>query len=128
LWPETIDAINEAIKVRPKHKDPEDADLVFITKYGHAWAKKTQDGPVSKEMTKLLKHLNRHRPGLGFYALRHTFETIAGDSRDQVAVDFIMGHVDGSMAGEYRERIEDDRLQAVANFVHDWLFPRQTIG
>ena len=36
-----------------------------------------------------------HRKGLGFYALRHTFETVGGDGRDQIAVDFIMGHAPG---------------------------------
>jgi integrase len=64
-----------------------------------------------------------YRPGLGFYALRHTFETIAGGSRDQVAVNFIMGHVDESMAAEYREEIEDERLIAVTNHVRAWLYP-----
>jgi integrase len=125
LWPETVDALREAITLRPKHKDPVDAGLVFITKYGHAWAKKTQDGPISKEMTKLLKRIELHRPGLGFYSLRRTFETIGGDACDQVAVDFIMGHKDGGMAQKYRERIEDKRLIAVTTHVHKWLFPKR---
>ena len=43
--------------------------------------------------------------------LRHVFETIGGESRDQVAVDHIMGHADQSMAAHYRERISDERLQ-----------------
>jgi integrase len=124
LWPETVEAIKSALAVRPNHKDPDNVDLVFITKYGHAWAKNTQDSPISKEMTKHLKGLKLHRPGLGFYALRHTFETIGGETRDQVAVDFIMGHVDDSMADRYRERIDDDRLRDVVNHVHDWLFPK----
>jgi integrase len=64
-----------------------------------------------------------HRAGLGFYALRHTFETIGGESRDQVAVNHVMGHADASMAGVYRERISDERLVAVVNHVHTWLFP-----
>jgi integrase len=63
------------------------------------------------------------RPGRSFYALRHTFETIGGESRDQVAVDAIMGHVDSSMAGHYRQRISDERLTAVAECVRTWLFP-----
>jgi integrase len=125
LWPETVTAVREAMEQRPNHKSPDDEDLVFITKYGHCWAKKTQDGPVSKETTKLLKTLNLHRPGLGFYALRHTFETIGGDSRDQVAVDFIMGHVDNSMADRYRERISDERLLAVTDHVRHWLFDKR---
>jgi hypothetical protein len=33
-----------------------------------------------------------------------------------------MGHVDESMAGAYRERIDDARLRAVVEHVHTWLF------
>ena len=76
---------------------------------------------MSLEFRKLLKAEELYRPKLGFYALRHTFETIAGESRDQVAVGHIMGHVDASMAGVYRERISDDRLLAVSKTVRDWL-------
>ena len=67
------------------------------------------------------KPLELKRPGLNFYALRHTFETIAGESMDQVAVNHIMGHVDNSMAAAYRERISDDRLRAVVEMVRGWL-------
>jgi len=63
-----------------------------------------------------------HRPGVSFYCLRHTFETIAGEARDQVAVDHIMGHARDDMASLYRERISDERLIAVTNYVRDWLF------
>jgi integrase len=66
--------------------------------------------------------LGLHRPGLGFYALRHTFKTIGGDSRDQVAVDHIMGHRRNDMASAYRERIDDARLVAVTEHVRKWLF------
>jgi len=63
-----------------------------------------------------------HRPGLNFYAARHTFQTIAEESRDLPSVKFIMGHVDNSMSGEYRERFSDDRLRDVVAVVHAWLF------
>ena len=33
-----------------------------------------------------------------------------------------MGHVDSTMAGQYRERISDERLQAVVETVRAWLF------
>jgi integrase len=130
LWPETVQAIQSAIECRPAPKDEADGNRVFITKYGKPWAKDTPDSPISKETTKLLKELKLHRPQLGFYALRHTFATIAGDSRDQVAVDSIMGHAppEDDMASRYRERISDERLVAVSNHVRQWLFAGQADG
>jgi integrase len=126
LWPETVAALKAAIERRPEPKDPAHAGLCFLTKYGEPWAKEIADSPVTKEMRKLLGKLKLHRPGLGFYALRHTFETIAGGCRDQVAVNSVMGHVDNSMAGTYREHIEDDRLVAASNHVRRWLFRRES--
>ena len=123
LWPETVDALAAAIDTRPQPK-PEAEGLVFITAKGLKWAKSKDDNPVCKETRKILQTLNLHRVGLSFYALRHTFETIGGESRDQVAVDAIMGHAPSSsdMASVYRERISDERLIAVVNHVRGWLF------
>jgi integrase len=122
LWPETITAIREAIDRRPKAKQQEHDILVFITGLGLPWARATSFCPIAKEFGKVLDTLKLHRPGLGFYALRHTFETIGGESRDQVAVNHIMGHADASMAGVYRERISDGRLHEVVGHVYKWLF------
>ena len=82
----------------------------------------TKDDPITKEFSKLIHNLKIHRPGLGFYALRHTFETVAGDSKDQVGVDAIMGHAREDMSNLYREKIEDGRLLAITNHVRKWLF------
>ena len=126
LWPETVAALQEAIAKRPAHKDAAHADLVFITKYGGPWAaQKGVDSAISKENRKLLDSLNinGHR---NFYALRHTFEAIGGDARDQVAVDAIMGHARDDMASVYRERISDERLRAVADYVRNWLFSERS--
>jgi integrase len=123
LWPETVAAVRAVLAKRPEPKDDAHAGLVFVTKYGKTWAKDDGDNPVSKETAKLLKELGLHRPGLNFYALRHTFETIGGEARDQVAVDHVMGHAREDMASVYRERVGDDRLKAVADHVHAWLFP-----
>jgi integrase len=123
LWPETAQALREALAGRPEPKDPADADLVFLTKYGKPWAKDTSDNPISKEMAKLLKALHVNgRKGLGFYTLRHTFRTVADESKDQPAVDFIMGHEVPHMSSVYRETISDARLRAVAEHVRGWLF------
>lgn len=135
LWPETVDAIREALKVRPDPKDPADADLVFITKYGQPWVKYREGGnvnSVSLQFGKLLKLVDVARDGVGFYALRHTFETVAGETGDQVAVDRIMGHERNDMASVYREwkrdRREDDRLRKVTDHVRDWLFTEEDPG
>jgi integrase len=129
LWPETIEALQEWMAHRPKARagwDLDAAGLVFVTKYGKKWAKLDKDNPISKEMAKLLKELGLHRPGLNFYALRHTFETIAGETDRQAAVDFLMGHAPRSddMSAVYRQRISDDRLRAVTDHVRGWLFGR----
>jgi integrase len=126
LWPETVAALKDALAHRPKPKDPADAGLVFITKYGASWDKGTSANPVSEETKKLLKKLDINgRRGLGFYTLRHVNRTIADEAKDQPAADFIMGHEMPHMSSVYRERISDERLKAVANHVRDWLFPAQ---
>jgi integrase len=124
LWAETVAALREALAKRPTPKRSEDAGLVFITKRGLSWAKDTRDNPLSKETAKLLKELHINgRKGLGFYTLRHVFRTVADESKDQPAVDFIMGHEVPHMSAVYRETISDARLQAVAEHVRRWLFP-----
>jgi hypothetical protein len=40
-----------------------------------------------------------------------------------VAADYIMGHEVPHMSAVYREKIGDERLQAVADHVRKWLFP-----
>lgn len=114
LWSETIEAI-EATK-QTKGELP----YVFVTKYGASWAKAAADDPVSKEFTKLCKACDLHRPGRGFYALRHTFRTVADGCHDQVAINFVMGHRDRSMGATYREWIDPARLQAVVEHVYEW--------
>jgi integrase len=122
LWPVTIAAIQEAIAKRPEPKKAADAGLVFVTKYGGSWAKDNDPAVVTKEMRKLLDALglNGYR---NFYTLRHTFRTVADEAKDQPAADFIMGHESPHMSTHYREKISDERLRAVTDHVHNWLFP-----
>src|SRR5690606_20241373 len=118
--------LRQAIAERPAAKESSDDGMAFITKYGQPWAKETSDSPISKETRKLLDSLGLYRDGLGFYALRHTFETVAGESADQVSVNAVMGHVDGSVSALYREAISDRRLQHVVGVVRKWLFRRES--
>jgi integrase len=132
LWVETVEALKSWLAVRPEAKREEDAQLVFLTRQRRAWFRpgrfaedenraKGFDSPVSKSFKLLLDNvgLNGKR---GFYCIRHGFETIAGDTGDQVAVNAIMGHADQSMAATYRERIDPERLQRVVEHVRQWLF------
>ena len=127
LWPETVEAIRRSLENRPEPEDDGVARLVFVTKYGGAWHTDSVGSAISSEFAKLVKKIDKeaagradqhgqqppakvYRKGIGFYGLRHTFETIGGESRDQVAVNHIMGHADNSMSAVYRERISDQRL------------------
>jgi integrase len=121
LWPETVEAIKEALAKRKQPKSEADAGLVFITKYGESWAKDVADSPITKEFRKLLDavSIDGHR---NFYTLRHTFRTVADAAKDQPAADHIMGHEVAHMSSVYRETISDERLHAVADHVRGWLF------
>ena len=130
LWPETIKAIRAAMLERPKVKDGEHQDLCFLTKTGKPiWFESSNAkssgfrDSVTKAFTALCSTCGVARSQRGFYSLRRTFETVAGGSKDQVAVDVVMGHSDSSMAAVYRQGLDDQRLIDVGNFVHDWLFP-----
>lgn len=128
LWVETVDAIKAALAKRPTPKEAGAELLVFVTRYGASWSKDdTFDNPVTKAFRKVLGKLDLHRAGLGFYALRHVHRTIAGGARDVPAANVIMGHSDGSMGELYTERIEDSRLRAVVDHIHQWLFPASQI-
>jgi integrase len=129
LWPETIAALHEALAKRPAPKKEKHAGLVFLTRCGDSWHTGTPDGPLSRETGKLLRKLGINgRKRLGFYTLRHTFRTVADESRDQPAVDYIMGHEVPHMSTIYRETISDQRLKNVAAIVRTWLFPASTFA
>lgn len=138
LWPETVAAIREALEFRPKPAKKDLADRLFLTRRGGSWDKDSTRY-MSEQFRKCLQVIDQQaadkaeadgtKPpeklyckGRGFYTLRHVFETIGGESYDQVAVDAIMGHERGDMASVYRERVSDDRLMRVVNTVRDWLF------
>ena len=121
LWPETIEAIKKAIAERPAPK-PGNEKFVFLTCTGRCWSSDTDGGTMSIAFRKIMEPLGIYRKGRSFYTIRHVFETIGGDAKDQVAVDAIMGHSRDDMASVYRERISDDRLRAVTAHVRQWLF------
>lgn len=128
LWPETAKALKAVHTARPEPLDPDDADLVFLTVHGRAWARFSDPGPdkpgtatdaIGAEFAKLAKRLKVKLPGR-IRVLRKTYRTIADGSLDRVAVDYTMGHTDVTMGAVYRERIDNTRLVAVSNHVRRW--------
>jgi len=124
LWPETIEALRASLAKRPLAKSDDAEKLVFVTKYGASWAKNIADNPVAKEFAKLAKSFGIRQPGATFYSLRHVFRTVASGARDLEATRAIMGHVNEHVEDAYIERIDDDRLEAVADHVRAWLYAR----
>jgi len=122
LWPETVKALRASLDRRPEPTVQEAEGLVFVTMEGFSWSKWDNTNPISKRTSTGFRRAKIHRPGMSFYWLRHTFATIAAQTRDQVAVNFIMGHSDDSMPANYRHEIDDDRLLTIVNHVHTWLF------
>ena len=115
LWTETVDAIKSALAT--------EGDLAFMTQQGTSFAKGTGgNDPIGLAFRRLLEKHELHQAGLGFATLRHIFQTVAEGSKDFPAIRHIMGHVDESISGAYREGVSDDRLRAVVDVVHDWLF------
>lgn len=135
LWPETVDAIKAAIAARPKPKKDADAECVFLTPRLNGsvrtggmrlvqLGKTSRVDYVCQEFGDLLRtlHING-REGLGFYSLRHTFATVGLQTGDRDAVKSLMGHADHDILSAYDETgPSDDRLQAVVDHVHGWLF------
>lgn len=128
LWPETVEALREALRVRPKARSRDDASCVFITRYRGRWVSVSPNGCVTDTVgacfTRLLTAMRLKRLRLGFYALRHATETIGGRTRDKQAVDRVMGHAPAAndMGARYIEDFEDDRLLNVTNTIRGWLF------
>lgn len=112
LWPETITAVR-------KHRS-ESSRYMFLTKYKNPWADPAMPGTaIGQEFTKIMNAAKVNRKGLSFYSLRHTVQTLADGCKDPVAVMRVMGHKDGSMSATYRGHIEDDRLEAVSDYLRD---------
>jgi integrase len=110
LWSKTVEALRDALAEWPEPPHDEAKERVFVTTRGRLWLVNGIANPVSVATRDLMKIAGIHHSGIGSYTLRHVFRTIADGSRDQVAVNHVMGHAASSMAATYREWIDDSRL------------------
>ncbi|MBL8828902.1 MAG: hypothetical protein JNM18_18120 [Planctomycetaceae bacterium] len=129
LWPETIKALRKVDKSRPEPKSPDLAGRMFLTIAGGGYEGDGHSTAIVQKFSKLLSKHGFKRPGLGFYALRHTFATVASNCLDQAAVRAVMGHAQLMVDGQgqqdtmdhYIESFSEDRLLRAVNTVRDWL-------
>lgn len=121
LWPDTA----AALRAHRRASDGGAGELVFLTERGRPWVRTQEDGrhvdALTSEFQKLRRRTGLQKP-VGFYGLRHSFQTLGEEAGDLPAVAAIMGHVDPTMAAVYRERIRDGRLRAVVAVVHREIF------
>jgi integrase len=139
LWPETTEAIRQAIHQQQRRKQPLAAhtqNLVFVTRKGHPFVRSveknddngrpvaTEHDAIATSFKKLMVAQGIATPGLGFYGLRRSFETIGGETGHQVAVNHIMGHApaSGDMGAVYRQNVAESAQRTVTDYVHRWLF------
>jgi integrase len=120
LWLETVEALNDIAYMKPGKR-------LFHRPSGGPYIRVNQKTGESNDyinplFSRAMRECDINGGNLSFYSLRHTFATIASEARDQPAVNYAMGHVDGSMAAVYRERIDDSRLSDISDYVRDWLF------
>jgi integrase len=129
LWAETVEALQQVLDFGRS----DDRGRVFVTERGAPYVRDrgaAQIDGIGQVFGKLQRRVGVCRSGRGFYGLRHTFRTVADETRDWPVIDLCMGHIPSdagapfsvSMADRYRERISDDRLREVAEHVRDWLW------
>jgi integrase len=125
------EAIGEPIRLK---------DCVFITSKGRPWVQRSvktdknglpesevHKDALAQEFNKVLTTLNIKRPGVGFAAGRHTFESHALRVADKHLVDAVMGHSTGEMSQRYDHALDEDR-RALANGVRARLLPKAQQG
>ncbi len=151
LWPETVKALKEVIGDRKE-------GLVFVTRRGFPLihqsksfdaegnlVKSVNCDPTTKKFRELCECAGVKKKGLedmtkdpmygiGFSALRSTFETVAFSNRnlsvaEQAAIAWAMGHrLSGvniaKMADRYLQDIDAENLRAVTDQVREWLLKK----
>ena len=112
LWRQTIDAIDAAPYRRNRHNQ----GRLLVARTGRPYR-------PDEVFLDLKRRIGVELPGAGFGHLRHTFRSVADGIADANAVRRVMGHRVGKGAeSNYIRDIEDERLRAVVDLVHDWLY------
>jgi integrase len=125
LWPETHTCIGDYLKIRQFPFGKGNSDILFTTKHRSIWYRETEQvthDAIGKAFSRACELANAGE--FGFYDLRRTFQTIAEETGDFVAVRHVMGHAPATndMGSVYRQEVSDERIQRVCAHVRKWLF------
>lgn len=121
LWSETVVALRAVLAARKPPRDAAEAQRVFVTKYSQAF----RPCAIGYEFEKHAENSGMSRAEVDFYDLRRTCTSIGLQMNDDDAMRTILGHQRRAedMLGVYnRLAVNDDRLLAVTNYVHAWLY------
>jgi integrase len=123
LWPETIEAVEQVIRRRKEPADKQHQQVVFLTRFGKPYDDRST---IAQEFDHARKYAGLDLPrGCGFYSLRHTFRTEAGQLSDDSAVRWVMGHKRSRIDDHYSHRPPKERIEKVCDHVRNWLFDGQ---
>lgn len=146
LWQQTREALLRVRKLKHNRlalAKAGEASLVFITRKGLSYFREREihqdveidgkkvkklvgiavDNPIGRTFGRIVRDLKLE--GISFYRLRHTFKTLGKKARDREALDFMMGHKDGSTGKIYdHEEIGWSRIRRVAKVVRRKLWPK----
>lgn len=121
LWPETLEAIHEAIQ----HADSKgETELCFMGARGKNFVSKKKDGTRVGKVFDHAREKSGIRTERTFYDLRRTFQTVAlnATGNDNVTKS-IMGHIpsESNMSARYTQEVWENQLQMVSNAVRKWV-------
>lgn len=139
LWPETVEAVAAVLGHRSAVETtvrPGVAGLLFVTRKGYPFVRSepkvsargqpyvVEHDAIATTLKRVMERAEIAIPGLGFYGLRRSCETIGAETGNQVAVDHIMGHVPATsdMGAVYRQHVAESALRQVTDHVRAWLF------
>lgn len=130
LWPETVAALRKALAARPKPASKAFTPLAFLSKRGNLTVSLSvtvddKGKPVAHRVDTIATWFAETAvaaevPNLGFYALRHTFRTIADECNSPYAVNRICGHELAGMSAFYNEHVQISKLKQVTDYVQAW--------
>jgi integrase len=126
VWPETIQAIQDWLGIRPQPRREEYSKLLFLNRNGDPIRGKMSNSTICDAMKDTMEKAGCYIRGRSFYGLRHTFSTIAGGACDLQAKEYIMGHATPAkefapQSKNYDHAMAENRLRHVSNYVRDWL-------